>query len=273
MKESRQPVRVEDLWPVGALPESMKAGRVLPHGTRIAGHHHDYAHLAYPATGVLTISAAGGTWVAPANRAAWIPAGVEHYNEVFGSTDARMLVVPGAKAVGLPTQPAVLVVSPLMRELLLTLTGPRELDPGVRDRLLQVAVDELVGAPELPLHLPEPHDDRLRAVTDLLHADPADTRTLAELGHVVGASERTLSRLFHEELKMSFRQWRIQLRIHHALVLLAAGRSITETSLACGWSNPSTFIGTFASVLGQTPGRYQADLSDRRTRQDDHTTQ
>jgi transcriptional regulator GlxA family with amidase domain len=160
----------------------------------------------------------------------------------------------------LPAQPAVLVVSPLMREILLALTGPRQFDPPARDRLIQVAVDELTGAPELPLHLPEPHDELLGAVADLLRANPADTSTLAELGHAVGASERTLSRLFRSELKMSFRQWRIQLRIHHALVLLAAGHSITETSLACGWSNPSTFIEVFSKVLGQTPGRYQADL-------------
>ncbi len=251
---------MQDLWPGGGLLQGSKAARVLDHGTRIALHHHDYAHLAYSATGVLTITAVGGTWVAPANRAAWIPAGFDHANEVFGSTDARMLIVPGAMAGGLPAQPAVLVVSPLMRELLLTLTGPREFDPAAHDRLVQVAVDELVGAPELPLHLPEPSDDRLRAVTDLLHADPADTSTLAELGHVVGASERTLSRLFHSELKMSFRQWRIQLRVHQSLVLLAEGQSVTDTSAACGWSNPSSFIDTFTHVLGQTPGRYQADL-------------
>jgi AraC-like DNA-binding protein len=260
MQETSQPLAIEDLWPASRLTAEMKAGRILTHGTRIAMHRHDYAHLAYPATGVLTIRAAGGTWIAPANRAAWIPAGFDHYNEVFGSTDARLLVVPGSKAGGLPEQPAVLVVSPLMRELLLTLTGPRELAPDARDRLVQVAVDELVGAPELPLHLPEPQDDRLRAVTDLLHADPANTSTLAELGQIVGGSERTLSRLFHAELKMSFRQWRIQLRIHHALVLLAAGYNITDTALACGWSNPSTFIEVFSTVLGQTPGRYQADL-------------
>jgi AraC-like DNA-binding protein/quercetin dioxygenase-like cupin family protein len=261
MQESRRPLDVEELWPGRRLPEVMKARRVLEHGTRVAPHHHEYAHLAYPATGVLTVTAAGGTWIAPANRAAWIPPGFDHYNEVFGSTDARMLVVPGAMAHGLPTEPAVLVVSPLMRELLLTLTGPRELDPAVRDRMIQVAVDELVGAPELPLHLPEPRDDRLRAVTNVLRADPADTSTLAELGQRVGASERTLSGLFQSELKMSFRQWRIQLRIHHALVLLAAGRTITETAFACGWSNPSTFIDVFSKVLGQTPGRYQAELA------------
>jgi len=261
MQESSQLLLVEDLWS-DANPSSveMKAGRIMAHGTRLALHHHDYAHLSYAATGVLTVTAAGGTWIAPANRAAWVPSGFDHDSEVFGSTDARLLVVPAAMVGVLPAQPAVLEVSPLMRELLLALTGPRQFDPAARERLLQVAVDELVEAPELPLHLPEPSDDRLRAVTDLLHADPADTSTLAELGRVVGASERTLSRLFHSELKMSFRQWRVQLRIHHALVLLAAGYSITDTALSCGWSNPSTFIEVFSSVLGQTPGRYQADL-------------
>jgi AraC-like DNA-binding protein len=260
MQETSQLLRVEELWPEGGLPGATKTGRVLVHGTRVALHRHDYAHLAYPATGVLTISAAGGTWIAPANRAAWIPAGFDHYNEVFGSTDARVLVVPARIAGGLPAQPAVLAVSPLMRELLLALTGPRHYDAEARDRLTQVAVDELSGAPELPLHLPEPTDDRLRAITELLHADPADASTLAEIGQIVGASERTLSRLFHAELNMSFRQWRTQLRVHHALVLLAAGHSVTDTSIACGWSNPSTFIAAFTAVLGQTPGRYQADL-------------
>jgi AraC-like DNA-binding protein len=261
MQKTSKTFGVEELWPDGRLPGVMNARRVLEHGTKVALHQHEYAHLAYPATGVLTVTAAGGTWIVPANRAAWIPPQFDHYIEVFGSTDARVLFVPGEMADDLPARPAVLVVSPLTRELLLALSGPREIDATARDRMVELTLGELVDAPELPLHLPEPHDDRLRGVTALLRADPADTSTLAELGQRVGASERTLSGLFHDELKMSFRQWRIQLRIHHALVLLAAGRSITETAFACGWSNPSTFIAVFFNVLGQTPGRYQADLA------------
>lgn len=47
----------------------------------------------------------------------------------------------------------------------------------------------------------------------LLHADPGNTATLAELGRAAGASERTLSRLFQAELGMSFQQWRTLRRI------------------------------------------------------------
>ncbi|MGN9788106.1 helix-turn-helix domain-containing protein [Nonomuraea sp. ZG12] len=81
---------------------------------------------------------------------------------------------------------------------------------------------------------------------------------------MIGASERTLSRLFHMELSMSFRRWRITLRIHHALAHLTDGMSVTETAVACCWSSPSSFIDAFTEVIGQTPGRYQADLRNGR---------
>lgn len=138
--------------------------------------------------------------------------------------------------------------------------------PGAYGRLLSVVIDELVITPEQSLHLPEPRDDRLRTVTGLLHADPAQGTTLTELGRTAGASERTLSRLFHAELGMSFHRWRTVLRIHHALVHLTDGRSVTGTAMACGWSNPSSFIDAFTEVVGQTPGRYQAGLTGERAR-------
>ena len=172
-----------------------------------------------------------------------------------------MLPLSRALCAALPTEPAVFGVSPLLREVLLALTdGERKLTSAARNRLRHVVVDELAIAPEQSLDLPEPRDDRLRAVTDLLHANPGDGSTLTELGRVVGASERTLSRLFQTELAMSFHQWRTQLRIQHALVHLLNGTPVTEVALLCGWSNPTSFIEAFTAVLGQTPGRYQAAL-------------
>jgi AraC-like DNA-binding protein len=34
---------------------------------------------------------------------------------------------------------------------------------------------------------------------------------------------------------------------------------VTETAIALGWANPTSFIEAFTAVVGQTPGRYQAD--------------
>jgi methylphosphotriester-DNA--protein-cysteine methyltransferase len=75
-------------------------------------------------------------------------------------------------------------------------------------------------------------------------------------GVAVGASERTLSRLFRQEAGMTFPQWRTQFRLQHALVLLADRTPVTTTALACGWSNPSAFIETFRRAFGATPGKF-----------------
>ena len=47
---------------------------------------------------------------------------------------------------------------------------------------------------------------------------------LAELGRRVGASERTLSRLFRDAVGMGYTVWRNPLRLHLATLMLAEGR-------------------------------------------------
>ncbi|MGW5641689.1 AraC family transcriptional regulator [Saccharopolyspora sp. NPDC003752] len=236
---------------------------LLVHGDGIAPHRHAEGQLLYPSAGVLATTTERGTWVAPANRVSWTPPGFEHYHRAYGQTEVRVLEVAGALCTSLPDQPMVFAVSPLLREALLVLTSGRELRPEARDRLREVVVDELVDGHEEALHLPEPTDDRLRAVADLLHADPAASLTLAELGRVAGAGERTLSRLFQTELGMSFHQWRSLLRVQHALIRLAEGAAVIDTAARLGWANPTSFIEAFTAIVGQTPGRYQMELRRR----------
>jgi transcriptional regulator GlxA family with amidase domain len=189
----------------------------------------------------------------------------------------RILFLPASLARLAPGHPAVFIVSDLAREVLLTLTGPRNYDRAVRSydpaarnydraaraRLRRVLVDELHEAHEQPLQLPEPHDDRLRAIAQMLYEQPADNTSLAGLGQRIGASARTLSRLFHHELGMTFYQWRTQVRIYRALVLLADGHDTTHVAHACGWANPSSFITAFTSIIGTTPGRYRTSYQRR----------
>ena len=211
----------------------------------------------YAARGVLSVHTERGTSIVPANRVAWTPAGFTHYHRAHGHTDMRIVFLPASPARRLPGHPAVFLASDLAREVLLTLTGLRDPDRGARARLHRVLVDELHEAAEQPLHLPEPHDDRLRAVAQILYSEPADNASLAELGRRIGASARTLSRLFHNELGLTFYEWRTQIRISHALVLLAEGHDTTHVAHACGWANPSGFIAAFTNLIGTTPGRHQ----------------
>jgi AraC-like DNA-binding protein len=257
MPIGRQPSR-SHVWPGGGA-HFWQAGATSPEQSHARGH------LAYAARGVLSVHTERGTSIVPANRVAWTPARYTHHHRAHGDTDMRIVFLPPSLARLVPDHPAVFTASNLAREALLVLTGPRIHDPAertldraARARLRRVLVDELHQAPEQPLHLPEPTDDRLRAVARLLRERPEDNTPLAELGRRSGASARTLSRLFHDELGMTFYEWRTQLRVLHALVLLAEGHDTTHVAHACGWANPSHFIAAFATLVGTTPGRYRA---------------
>jgi transcriptional regulator GlxA family with amidase domain len=177
----------------------------------------------------------------------------------------RIVFLPAALARLVPSRPAVFTASGLAREILLALTGPgdHDHDRAASARLRRVLVDQLQEAREQPLHLPEPRDDRLRAIARVLYEKPGDNTPLAELGRAIGAGARTLSRLFHDELGMTFYEWRTQLRVSHALVLLAEGHDTTHVSHACGWANPSHFIAAFTAVMGTTPGRHRTGQAAR----------
>ncbi|MGI6871857.1 AraC family transcriptional regulator [Amycolatopsis sp. 3B14] len=230
----------------------------LAHGADVAAHFHDFGQLRYAASGALVTTTQVGTWVAPASRITWVPPFHVHSSRSYGETDVRLLRVPAELAERLPAEPSVFVASALMREAYLALLSEHNpADSPRADLLLEVVIAELARARREPLRLPEPSDTRLKAVTDLLHADPASPATLAELGHRTGSSERTLSRLFGSELSMSFRQWRTLLRIQRALLELGGGASVTDTAIRLGWANPSSFIEAFTDLVGQTPGHYR----------------
>ena len=152
-----------------------------------------------------------------------------------------------------------LAVSPLMRELIIACSRTDKTDTEAHHRMLAVLHDQLqtTSAGE-PLWIPTPVDGRLRAACALIVENLREPLTLQQIGHRVGVSQRTLSRLFRDELAMTFPQWRTQLRLQHALVLLAERRDVTSVASECGWATPSAFIDTYRRAFGHTPGRLTA---------------
>lgn len=229
--------------------------RPIEAGGGIEAHWHDRHQIVYAGRGVLSVTTDAGSWVAPATRAIWIPAGTLHQHRAYGETTLHTVGL-AENPLGLDA-PSALVVTPLLRELLLAYTSA-EADAAERRRLRAVLLDQLRRSPQRPTYLPTPRDPRLAAVCDLLRSDPADGRTLAELGRHVGAGERTLSRLCKADLGMTFPQWRTQLRLHEALRLLAEGESVTRVAHQTGWASASAFIDTFRRAFGHTPGSRRA---------------
>lgn len=236
----------------------------LAPGAAIDAHRHDDHQIVYAGRGVLAVTTSTGLWIAPATRAIWIPAGTVHAHQAHGELELHLVGLPANEnPLGL-AEPAVLTVGPLLRELLLahtnghthTRTHSSHDDSPERARLRAVLLDQLRVSPQQPVHLPTPNSPQLKAVCEILRANPADNRTLPALGRQVGASDRTLSRLFKTDLGMSFPQWRTQLRLYRALVLLAEHTPVTTVAHRCGWSSASAFIDVFRRSFGHTPGAH-----------------
>ncbi|MGP3978548.1 AraC family transcriptional regulator [Streptomyces sp. 8N114] len=235
-------------------PRAVTRTLVLSAGEEIDAHWHDEHQIVYAGRGVVSVTTQAGTWVAPATRALWIPAGTPHQHRAYGATDLHLVGLPVKDNPLRLDRPAVLGVSPLLRELLLACTGDFRGTGAELRRLRAVLLDQLRHCDQQPVHVPTAKDPRLAAVCGQLHEDPADGRTLAELGAAVGAGERTLTRLYRAEFGMSFPQWRTQLRLHHALRLLAEGTPVTAVAHRCGWASSSAFIDVFRRAFGHTPG-------------------
>ena len=232
----------------------------FPDGHCIAMHQHARSQLLYAASGVMTVSTESGVWVVPPLRAVWIPAGTPHQILVSGRLAMRTLYIDPDHTPTLPDSCCVVSVSPLLRELILHATTlPRLYAARSPDeRLFQVILDQIKDLDVTPLALPIPQDQRLKQIFEHLAQDPADNRTLDGWGFTVGATARTLSRLFRKQTGMSFRQWRQQVRILEALKRLGQGEPVTSVAINLGYDSPSAFISMFKKSLGKTPGQYFA---------------
>jgi AraC-like DNA-binding protein len=228
-------------------------------GGGFAPHRHDTHQLVWALEGGMLVNAGDECWLLARPNALWIPAGTEHAVVVRGATWLRSVYFDQQDcAIRWPT-PTLVSTAGFLGELLEHLvTAP---PGGARRHGERLAVELLRPVGATPLRVPLPTDDRARTIADALHADPADPRTLAQWGRVVGASARTLARVFERETALGFASWRTHLRIAHAARLLAAGEPVSRVGHDVGYATPSSFVAAFRRVVGVTPAAYGAARS------------
>ncbi len=72
---------------------------------------------------------------------------------------------------------------------------------------------------------------------------------------------RTLTRLFAEQTRMGFAQWRVHARISAAIGLLTEGATVSTVARQVGYASSSTFVRVFRDATGETPGACGAGRS------------
>lgn len=241
------------------LPQSVVAyGRDLDKGNILPFHSHQRGQLVYASKGIMIVTTRKDSYTVPPQRAVWMPPGVEHQINARSPVKMRTLYIDSQAAMDLPDEVYVLQVTLLLRELILAAvsSGPGFEPDSPQSRIISVILDQLPKQPIASLKLPLPSDPRLSRVTQSLIDNPADSRDLGDFAKQVGASKRTLVRLFPSQTGMTFSEWRQQRRLSYALELLMTGESITSIALETGYDNASAFIAMFRRCLGTTPMRY-----------------
>lgn len=259
--------------PSPARPVRVRA-RNLPADAHLEPHRHDWGQLAYCDSGIMQVTARAPhemTYIVPPSRAVWIPPGALHAVTVIEAAQLRTLYVCASVVPAGWTASRVLRVNPLLRELIIALdTGPEPAPdasgdpaPGTprEQTLTTLVLDEITRADTDALGVPLPHpvtgDKRLRALCASVLRAPGARATLAEWAQDTGASERTVARLFRDQLGVSYQQWRQQVVLAHALPMLARGAPVSQVAAASGYASDSAFTAMFKAAMGQPPSAFQ----------------
>lgn len=234
-------------------------GGDYPPSFELAPHQHKRSQLLYAASGVIAVSTPEGAWVAPPERAVWIPAGTPHSVRMVGAVTTRsVLILPGVCRVE-DRRCRVVGVSPLLRALLVVAADlPLEYDEAGRDGLVMaLLVAELDQAPPIPLAVPFPASPPLAERCQRFLERPDASATIDDWAGALAMNRRRFTRRFRQETGMSFAQWRQQACISVALPRLAAGESVTSVALDLGYESPAAFATMFKRLVGIPPSHYR----------------
>ena len=221
-------------------------------------HTHDKGQIFSLESGLAIVETSAGSWMPPPHRCGWIPPNHRHALRSCGDISGWSIYLASSLCDNLPAQPTILSRSELLLQIILRLSEWEKKPPtaGVREHLLSVLCDELQAAEHQPLHLPMPHDPRLKRFVLLLSQQPEHGRTLKTWARLVGMSERSLLRSFRLETGMSIGQWRQHFRILIALEKLSSGVSVSDLCFGVGYQSAGAFSKAFKQIIGMTPLEY-----------------
>ena len=225
----------------------------------VSTHSHRWGQFVYAHLGVLAVSTPFNRYIVPPEQGVWILPEIEHEVTAISDVQLTSFYFDLVLLEQLPVESCVLQVNDFLKTLI------KEADTIESDyqwnstdgRLLHLILDRLSLAPNKVFKLPYPKDHRLLNLLSEIQSFPGNNNTLDEWGKIVGASARTLSRLFKKETGLSYSEWRQRLNIQIAISQLSLGKSITSISLHLGYESPSSFIHMFKTKTGMTPSFYR----------------
>ncbi len=235
-------------------------------------YKHKKARLLYAEGGIIHVFTATKHWYLPARFYMWIPANTTYHLE---STSSRiplysfyfkeMADMPSVLSV-----PNIFLSNDLMREMFLF---ARDWAGGVSKTTnyskycllratMAIIPDTSSPIDAFPMQHPYPKSEKLKSVARYLNSNIDQSFTIEQIAERFGMSSRSLSRLFKEDMGISYVRFLRAIRIAKALELMSENNyTILEIAIRVGYNELSSFSNIFTRVTGIRPSIYMAKIN------------
>ncbi|WP_240591578.1 AraC family transcriptional regulator [Shewanella zhuhaiensis] len=216
-------------------------------------HQHNRGQLLYAPQGCMSFELEQAICILPPTKAVWIPPHTPHRAVMTNVVAYRSLYFDCSRF-STPTELTMVDVNPLLKALIDKMAHWLWDTPEAQmNHSCALFWEEFYAATSHSFRLAIPSDRRFHGFhQELLTPDflPPDIGTLAQ---TIGASAKTVTRLFRADTGMSYQEWRQQWRLLKAIELLSSPLPVTEVGFRLGFSSDSAFIAFFKQHTGQTP--------------------
>lgn len=260
---SSQPLSANEMMRLNPNSPALVKTIAMPKGYVDSKHHHQWHQVIFPIKGLLQTEAENYQYLVPHTSALFVPATLEHESIALSNTSFIGIYINPKYCKTYQKQVRTICLTAFLKELLQEIRRASLLAEN-RDRLLHLLAvlhDQIMSDEVFTFQLLLPEDRRLKLIFEQLSEKPALDFSLKTWGEKVGASERTLSRLFVKEFKTSFPLWRQNLRLIYSLSLLDAGLSIQAISDQVGYQNDSSYIKAFKAYFDSTPQKFRVNVN------------
>jgi len=216
-------------------------------------HVHTCGQLVFAQHGPMLLETRRGIVRMGPDRAAWLPAGESH--AVFLDRRFRyhsLYIDSGFCSRGTW---GVFILSPLLRELIIDVSQWPESNLTADEKLRRshIIVDEIMRAQQTGSSVRVPDDMKLSIICRALERDPSIEKSFEDWAIEVGASTKTLQRLFLAQTGMAFQQWRNNVRMTKAFELYMSGTREFDVALAVGYATAGACAQAFKKFYGHPP--------------------
>lgn len=232
----------------------------------VKSHKHDKAQFLYCEGGIVYIKTEAKTYYLPSRHYIWIAPNDEHY--IIASSEkvmVRVLYFPVQQHNEFTQTTGIYPINEFLLEYLLHISNlAREILPSEQDNYTIANSFYLLlrqySKYSLPLTLPTSTDEKMMEIINYLNDNLSSKITLDSLARNFNLSQRSITRLFSNELKMTFIEYLTILRILKALeLLLETRKSISEICFSVGYNSVPTFSNVFHKLIGMRPVDYRKE--------------